>query len=489
MLFNSYEFIFLFLPIVYLGWITILNGFGKSASFTFLVIASFFYYGYWKPEYLLLMIVSILINFFIGELLGHKSRNKVVKRNVLIAGIVLNLSLLAYYKYFNFFITNANSLFDLSIGVETIFLPLAISFFTFQQIAYLVDAYQGKTSEYNFNHYLLFISFFPQLIAGPIVHHSEMMPQFNRQSKAKIFDDNFFKGLSWFSIGLFKKVVIADTIALYATPVFVLADSGQGIDVVDAWVGVLAYSLQLYFDFSGYSDMAIGLALMFGIMLPLNFDSPYKSKSIIEFWRRWHMTLSRFLRDYLYIPLGGNKKGKVRRYINLSLTMLLGGLWHGASWNFVLWGALHASYLVLNNVWRKLFDHKLLAKSKVYIVLSTTLTFLAVILAWVVFRAETFDGALRIYSGMLGNVELFNVAIGEVKSNIIEYERAITSIVIGLILVFFAPNTRKIVAYIWDEMESLGAVKTFLSAAYISVLLVISLTLMNRVSEFLYFQF
>jgi len=278
----------------------------------------------------------------------------------------------------------------------------AISFFTFQQIAYLVDSYRGITKEYHFAHYALFVSFFPQLIAGPIVHHKQMLPQFNKPDAFIPNANNFAIGLSIFAIGLFKKTVIADGIAPYANTTFSAADAGQTLDFFQAWGGVLAYTFQLYFDFSGYSDMAIGLARIFGIILPLNFYSPYKALSISEFWRRWHITLSTFLRDYIYIPLGGNRAGKFKRYNNLLITMLLGGLWHGAGWNFVIWGALHGSYLVINHGWQAScrinpFLSKLTTKW-----LSWLITFIAVIIGWVFFRAITTEGAFSLLSSMAG---------------------------------------------------------------------------------------
>lgn len=299
---------------------------------------------------------------------------------------------------------NVNYVFYLGFNYTNIILPLAISFFTFQQIAYLVDAYRGEAREYSFLHYSLFVTFFPQLIAGPIVHHKEMLPQFAKNSTYKFHFSNFNIGLTIFIIGLFKKVVLADSIAIYSTPVFASADAGNNITFFEAWGGAIAYSLQLYFDFSGYADMAIGLAKMFGINLPLNFNSPYKSVNIIEFWRRWHMTLSRFLKDYLYISLGGNRKGS--KNLNLLLTMLLGGLWHGASYNFVIWGGLHGIFLIVNHGWQqfrhKVLNHDLKKSSKAGTLFSIGFTFLSVTVAWVFFRAESLQGALLIIEGMAG---------------------------------------------------------------------------------------
>jgi alginate O-acetyltransferase complex protein AlgI len=333
MLFNSYTFIFIFLPITLLVFFSIGGKGHHRIAIAWLVAASLFFYGWWNPAYLSLILGSILFNYAVGVALSNlqaqSSASHLTKKIILSFGILVNLFLLAYFKYANFFVDNLNSLSGSNFHLQTIILPLAISFFTFQQITYLVDAYKGETREYNFLHYCLFVTFFPQLIAGPIVHHREMLPQFVKNTIYKFNHQHLAIGLTIFFIGLFKKVVLADGVAVYATPVFEAAEQGVMLTFFEAWAGALAYTFQLYFDFSGYSDMAIGIARMFGIRLPLNFNSPYKSVNIIEFWRRWHITLSRFLRDYLYIPLGGNRKGKFRRYINLMITMLLGGLWHG----------------------------------------------------------------------------------------------------------------------------------------------------------------
>ncbi|MCG7497217.1 MBOAT family protein [Vibrio sp. Of7-15] len=399
MLFNTAEFIFFFLPICLALVLGAARLWGNGSALWVLVLCSLFFYGWWNPYYLPLLIFSILFNFYMGRKIAD-SKNK----PLLVISIAINLSLLIYYKYANFFIDNINLALDEPIHLSTIILPLAISFFTFQQIAYLVDSYQGITKEYSFRHYALFVSFFPQLIAGPIVHHKEMLPQFERKNRFKLNPSDVAIGLSIFAIGLIKKTVLADGIARYATPVFQLAETGESIDFFLAWGGALAYTFQLYFDFSGYSDMAIGLARIFGIVLPLNFYSPYKATSITEFWRRWHMTLSRFLRDYIYIPLGGNAKGPSRRYVNLITTMLLGGMWHGAGWNFLIWGALHGGYLTINHAWRHITEplSQRISAQGWYVFLSWLITFCAVVVGWVFFRAVSFDGAINILSGMAG---------------------------------------------------------------------------------------
>tara|TARA_B100001964_G_scaffold151929_1_gene167160 strand:- start:229 stop:1707 length:1479 start_codon:yes stop_codon:yes gene_type:complete len=370
-------------------------------AISWLVGASLFFYGWWNPAYLGLILGSILFNYAVGvALLGRP--NKLT----LFLGVAVNLGVLGYFKYANFFIDNINSLVGSDIILEQIILPLGISFFTFQQITYLVDAYRGETREYNFLHYCLFVTFFPQLIAGPIVHHKEMLPQFAKDALHGLKSKNLAVGFTIFIIGLFKKVVLADGIAVHATSVFDGAENGVYLTFFEAWGGALAYSFQLYFDFSGYSDMAIGLARMFGIRLPLNFNSPYKAISIIDFWRRWHITLSRFLRDYLYIPLGGNRKGETRRFTNLMITMLLGGLWHGAGWNFILFGLAHGTYIVICGAWvkvKKSISNNRIIKSTVAAnSIGRVITFLAVVLAFVPFRAESMDGTSNMLTAMLG---------------------------------------------------------------------------------------
>ena len=303
MLFNSYEFIFLFLPTVLLCFHLIGKQGYHRVAIAWLICVSLFFYGWWNPAYLLLILSSVLLNYSVGVLLIHNSGRNLLSKNILGIGVSVNLAILGYFKYANFFVDNLNALSDTNLILNEVILPLAISFFTFQQIAYLVDAYRGKIIEYNFLHYCLFVTFFPQLIAGPIVHHKEMLPQFANDAIYKLRSKSLAIGMTIFALGLFKKVVIADGISIYATPVFDAAEAGIILTFFEAWSGALAYTFQLYFDFSGYSDMAIGIARMFGIRLPLNFNSPYKATSIIDFWRRWHITLSRFLRDYLYISL------------------------------------------------------------------------------------------------------------------------------------------------------------------------------------------
>ncbi len=373
-----------------------------------LIVASMIFYSWWEPRYLPLILISVLANYTLGLLLSKtKTTSAFIRLWVLRFGIAANLGALCWFKYANFFVDSGNQILGTDIHLQQILLPLAISFFTFQQIAYLVDAYRSNQSETSFQRYALFVTFFPQLIAGPIVHHKEMLPQFSRQLYGLKLN-NLIVGGTIFLIGLFKKVIIADGVAPYSDTVFALAAAGETLTVLEAWTGALAYSLQLYFDFSGYSDMAIGLGKLFGLSLPLNFNSPYKSASIIDFWRRWHMTLSRFLRDYLYFSLGGNRKSASRTYINLILVMLLGGLWHGAGWTFVLWGGMHGLFLLINHGWRKLVATSASAESVslprklLSLSFNHAVTLLAIVFAWVMFRAENTTTALTMYQAMLG---------------------------------------------------------------------------------------
>ena len=385
----------------------------------------------------------------------------------LIFGIVANLSLLGYFKYADFFIENFNIVAQTNINLFNLLLPLAISFFTFQQIAYLVDSYRQETKEYDFLNYALFVTFFPQLIAGPIVHHSEMMPQFANKWNAVKKYRNIALGLFIFSIGLFKKVVIADTFAVWATAGF---DTATTLNLFEAWATSLSYTFQLYFDFSGYTDMAIGIALLFNIKLPINFNSPYKARNIQDFWRRWHITLSRFLRDYVYIPLGGNKISSFRTYSNLLATFVIGGLWHGAGWTFVFWGFLHGMALVIHRAWSNL-------GFKMWTWLAWLITFSFVNITWVFFRAKEWDDAIRILSSMFS---LDNVVIALSLKNISGDLFTILWIIVGFILVLFFKNTVEKAKEVKINYKTLFFTLFCLLAALLSV---------NKVSEFLYFNF
>src|SRR3954449_4252840 len=395
MLFSSYAFLFQFLPAVALAY-AVARRVSPRCGIWALAFASLIFYGAWKPVYLLLLLASIGVNFWLGLKMEDLAR----RRSFGTLGVALNLALLWYFKYTNFLFESFTSLTGTPLPFVNVILPLGISFFTFQQIAYLVDVMRGAKVERDIVSYTLFVSFFPHLIAGPLVHHAEMIPQFKRArtGRSAVLAA---RGLAMFAAGLFKKVVIADNLAQFVTPVFAHLDAGGGVSTQWAWLSTLAYTLQIYFDFSGYSDMAVGLALLFGIRLPVNFRSPYKALSIIEFWRRWHITLSRFLRDYLYIPLGGNRLGEIRRYQNLLVTMLLGGFCHGSAWNFVIWGGLHGMYLCINHLWHRRRGEGA-TRSPATKLASWAITFFAVVIAWVFFRAKTLGGAWQMLGSLFG---------------------------------------------------------------------------------------
>lgn len=339
MLFNSFTFICAYLPVCLVLFYQLAKRDHKAAA-GFLAMASLLFYGWWNSRYVLLLVSSICGNFLLSEAIVRNRERPAAARFILAIAIAGDLALLGYYKYANFFVANVDSITGVTWSFPAIVLPLGISFFTFTQIAFLVDCYRNVARERNFLHFLLFISYFPHLIAGPILHHAEMMPQFGQAKTYRLSAERLAVGTTMFILGLAKKVICADGISSVAQKVFAAAGAGHAVDSWHAWSGALAYTMQIYFDFSGYCDMALGISIMFGIHLPLNFNSPYKAASIIDFWRRWHMTLSRFLRDYLYIPLGGNRCTPPRRYFNLLVTMLLGGLWHGAAWTYVAWGGI-----------------------------------------------------------------------------------------------------------------------------------------------------
>jgi alginate O-acetyltransferase complex protein AlgI len=518
MLFNSYVFIFVFLPITAALFFA-LGARWPAMAAGWLALASLAFYAYWNPAYVALLLGSIAFNFAAGRYLMVPTA-PVNRKLVLTVAVTINLGLLAYYKYANFFVDNVNELLGFDWTLAHVILPLGISFFTFTQVAFLVDAYRGQVREYNVIHYVLFVTYFPHLIAGPVLHHKEMMPQFSLPKTYRFSAENFAVGITLFIIGLAKKVLLADNIAVYVSPVFDAAAHGQSLTFVEAWGGALAYTLQLYFDFSGYSDMAIGLSRLFGIRLPLNFDSPYKSPDIIEFWRRWHMTLSRFLRDYLYIPLGGNRFGNARRYSNLLITMLLGGLWHGAGWTYVIWGGLHGVYLIINHGWLALRTRSAvsLAPGPMRSSLSVLLTFTAVVIAWVFFRAESCSAAMRVLEGMAGvnglvlpqgwaySLPAFAMTglgwLGFTLGDPGQFKGLgqLAWLAIGLAVVWFSPNSQQIMAAYRPYLESertpdaqpaskllwRPALAWSLPVAATAALVLASL---GRISEFLYFQF
>lgn len=516
MLFNSPEFIFLFLPIT----LTIFFSSGHNrAAKTVVIAASLIFYSWWNPANLPILLSSILLNYGIGVALAQTEGKS--RKVGLIIGITANILLLGYFKYANFFVSNLNAWLGTNLGLSDITLPLGISFFTFQQIAYLVDVYQNKIVEQRCLNYISFVTFFPYITAGPLLRYQQIIPQFTSNQTYQFQPQNLAIGVTIFAVGLFKKTVIADAVAPYADQVFNLAGS-TSLTVTEAWVGALAFTLQLYFDFSGYSDMAIGIARMFGITLPINFSSPYKAQSMIDFWRRWHITLSNFLRDYLYIPLGGNRKGEGRRYANLFATMLLGGLWHGAGWNFVIWGGLHGLYLSVNHLWRSWRSHSDLADSIWHQKLGWLLTFIAVVVGWVFFRAESSETAVSMLSSMAGfngisllgelmpHLEIEIAAVEDV--NQLSTDHVLLVILSLLLFVWVMPNTQQWMGHFYSaKLDSAADLPSDPSGEYTllkpkfwqklqwqpnrfwatvsAVLTIAALLNLSKVSEFLYREF
>lgn len=508
MLFNSKVFIFFFLPIALAGFFVLARMAGMRAARLWLLAVSLVFYGWWSLSYLALLIGWILVNFALGRRIIAQRRDSQAARFWLAGAVALNLALLGYFKYAAFIVDGVASLTGLDFAIGAIVLPLAVSFHTFQQIAYLVDVRRGNAPRYSLVDYLLFVSFFPQLIAGPIVHHHELTPQLQDPNTYRFNSVAFSEGLAFFVIGLVKKLCLADPMTAISSPMFAAADITSP-PLFHAWMGTLAFSLGLYFDFSGYSDMAVGLARMFGITLPYNFDSPYKAHSIIEFWRRWHMTLSRWLRDYLYIPLGGARKGPLRRVLNLFLTMLLGGLWHGAAWTFVAWGAVHGAYLIVNHGWNTLTASRPALRLRAPV--SRVITLLAVMVAWVFFAAPGFQAALSVFAGLLGlngvlgpvdtPVEMTMTAgllateahYGVLEATLSHIPYALVAA--GLAVVLFAPNTQQIIDGRSSDLAqspSFGRLRFTYGIASVvaaSAALFFCLTLMSDVREFVYFQF
>jgi alginate O-acetyltransferase complex protein AlgI len=436
MLFTSDLFIFVFLPLTFLGFhfFRLLN---HTVAIWWLILASFIFYGWWKAEQIVFLLGSITFNYAIAQAITRTH----FARPALLLGVTANLLALSYYKYTDFILSNLAQLFGIHTVPMDTALPLGISFFTFTQIVFLVDSYRREASESDITRYALFVAYFPHLIAGPLVHHRQLMPQFFREATT-LTAGNVVVGLCLFSIGLAKKLLIADPISQYVGPVF---DSGVTPGLLSAWAGTLAYTFQIYFDFSGYSDMAVGMSRFFGITLPVNFNSPYKATSIIDFWRRWHMTLSAFLKDYLYIPLGGSRRGAWRRYANILVTMLLGGLWHGANWTFLIWGGVHGVYLCVNHLWRGAAYHLGLRQGGPAFsgrVVSTAATFAAVVVAWAYFRAPSVEAGTRIVLGMVDWKE------GASWPQVFGDRGAVTFLVYlagAMAIVFVLPNSNELV--------------------------------------------
>ena len=484
MLFNSFEFVFLFLPITFFLYYFFLSRRLFLGAKALLIAASLFYYAWWRIDYLPIILLTLLFNYVIGSILStNSSTSGSSKLHVLVIGITMNILLLGYYKYTDFLLVNANQILETNISLLNLTLPLAISFFTFQQIAYLVDSYKGQTQEYDFLNYSLFVTFFPQLIAGPIVHHKEMMPQFASKWNMVKSNRNIAAGLFIFSIGLFKKVVIADKFSQWANLGF---DRAEYLNMFEAWTTSLSYTFQLYFDFSGYTDMAIGVALLFNIRLPINFNSPYKALTIRDFWRRWHITLSRFLRDYIYIPLGGNRLGEFRTYNNIMITFVIGGLWHGAGWTFLLWGTLHGVALVVHRLWER-------GGVVLHRYLSWFITFNFVNIAWIFFRADEWNDAVKVIKGMFfGDMILsgklqssyeflhnFGIEFGQHMFHLGGHTTPIAWVVAAFIVISFKNSTE----YLRDFKANY---KYALSTVVLGTYAVLN---MDNTGDFLYFNF
>lgn len=481
MLFNSLPYILGFLPLTLVGWFALARVNPRGGRL-WLAGASLLFYGWWDWRYLALLLGSIAFNYGAARLIAGAGYPR--RRILLGAAIAVDLALLGWFKYADFFRESLAALAGTAWAPLGVALPLGISFFTFTQIAFLVDTSAGKVREADPLDYLLFVTFFPHLLAGPVLHHAEMMPQFADPRTSRPRAEMISTGLTLFIIGLVKKVVLADGIAPVASLVFDATAQGGSPGLAEAWAAALAYSFELYFDFSGYTDMALGAARLFGIVLPLNFASPYQAASPIEFWRRWHMTLSRFLRDYLYIPLGGNRLGPARRHMNLFVTMLLGGLWHGAAWTFVAWGAFHGVLLIVNHGWRSMVGRLGLggvtAKPPARLA-GWALTFLAVMLGWVLFRANGFDTAGRMFAAMAGHGGSFAALLPGAE---VWVELAALGAV-----AFLLPNSQSLVLGGPEAWRRLTWRPSPAWALVLALGFVVALGQMSDVSPFLYYRF
>lgn len=484
MLFCSREFLIFFCAVFAVYWALPY----QRARVWLLLGASYYFYSSWNTGLAILICFSTIVDFWLAR--GIDALESQRWRKTLVSlSVIGNLALLAYFKYANFFLRSLEEALraagaERSFSVLSIVLPIGISFYTFTQIAFLVDAWAGKVRERSFSHYLLFVTYFPHLIAGPVLHHAQMMPQFADPASYRLDPAKLVLGLATFTVGLGKKLLLADPMGQYADMVFGAAGRGVDLSTLTAWLGAVAYAFQIYFDFSGYSDMAIGLSLCLGIQLPINFDSPYRATSIIEFWRRWHISLSTFLRDYLYVPLGGSRRGRARRYLNLLLTMLLGGLWHGAAWTFVVWGALHGTFLVINHLWRR--DVGSAPSGRLQRLAGGVLTFAAVTVAWVVFRAESLEVAGALYRGMAGlnGWSARPFAGFELPYKVSEFYQ--TFLLCGVVA-FCLPNSGQLARWLPPRISTRPRVVA--SALLLGVLFGAGVSRLGVHSPFLYFQF
>lgn len=490
MLFNSYIFVFLFLPVSVIGF-ALTGRISRTAQIAWLGLASLMFYAWWSVAFTGLLLASLSFNFIMGRLIERPKRSGFW---ILCFAVASNLALLGYFKYWNFFASNFATSTAHAMDAA---IPLGLSFYTFTQIAYLVDRYRKEAEPTHFVNHLLFVSYFPHLIAGPLFHNRQMMPQFASHQLMRLNAENMSLGITLFTIGLFKKVVIADGVAPMADRTF----SAQHLTVLDSWVGVIAYAMQIYFDFSGYSDMAIGLSKIFNIDLPINFNSPYKATSIVDFWRRWHITLSQFLRDYLYIPLGGNRKGVPKRYANLMVTMVLGGLWHGANWTFLVWGGLHGVFLIVNSAWQAYSPIRLRPVISIFITMS------CILIAWVFFRANSVYAAKNILRAMVGlngmelpsqwvlNSEKVQMLFAKIHilpadmSATFGGARDILSLAVLTAVVWLAPNSQKIVGLVQRSSPQQMWRPSLPWALLVGGLAFACVLRLGEPSRFLYYQF
>ncbi len=487
MLFNSYIFIFLFLPLALAGYYGLNHLKQYKLGMIWLIGMSMWFYGYNSVQYLLILVVSILLNYLLVEIMSkanlHKSR-----RLLMIVGVLLNLGILFYYKYYDFFIENVNAVLKTDIHLLQIVLPLGISFYTFQQLSYVIDYYRQDCEKYSLLEYAAYVSFFPQLIAGPIVYHDELIPQFRDESRKKINTDSFSKGIYAFVLGLAKKVLIADTFSKIVTIGY---QSVGELNTPTILLVMVCYSMQIYFDFSGYCDMAYGIGYMFNVELPVNFNSPYKAVSIVDFWDRWHMTLTRFFTRYIYIPLGGSRRGKIRTYVNVMIVFFVSGVWHGANWTFILWGVINGIANVVHKIFGKWIE-------RIPKVLRMGITFVFCTFAWSLFRADSVKQAQKLWNRMLhaGWGPIYT-PVTDKFNNMVEMEvlyrlglgNLITAqpwifvtlfTVIVTIACFTMRNTQEKTS---DMKYTNGRIVT------ITVLFIWSVMSLSEVSEFLYFNF
>lgn len=487
MLFNSYIFIFLFLPIALAGY------YGSSRfklyriSNLFLIGMSLWFYGYFNKSYLLIICGSIMVNFLISRMMEYWEQKKNFNKFLLVIGICINTAVIFYFKYYDFFIENINAVFGRSFELKNIVLPLGISFFTFQQISYLVDSYRGETKGYRLDEYALFVSFFPQLIAGPIVLHSEMIPQFRNPENRRLIPENISRGMYIFALGLFKKMIIADTFGRAVSWGFGTVET---LSSMEALLVSFSYTFQLFFDFSGYCDMAAGIGHLFNIELPVNFNSPYKATSIVEFWERWHMSLTRFLRTYIYIPLGGNRKGKLRTYFNIMVVYLVSGIWHGADWTFILWGLLHGILSCLDRMFRRSWE-------KLGEITRWAVTFMTVNILWILFRAEDIASARSFIKNMCclssftvrGELyDCFRLIEFTVMEEEIAFFRFLPSRITGFYLWIFILGAFFVVLNFRNSREI--NLKPTVGRSLLTVIFMLwSVVSLSGVSTFLYFDF